>query len=145
MAPLTQRRGTAPGLGEASGALRWATLLLVAAYVGVRAVYFLVTASEPDESRLGIAIAAASLIVMPTVSRLQAGYARKIDSVALLADSRETLVCTYLSAATLLGLAANAVFGWWWADPAAALVLVWFVAREGWEIFSNQELICVDD
>lgn len=121
------------------------TLLLVAAYVAVRAVYALATSSEPEESYLGIAITTASVIVMPVVSRLQASYARKIESVALLADSRETLVCTYLSAATLLGLAAHAAFGWWWADPVAALALVYFVSREGWEIFSNQELICVDD
>jgi divalent metal cation (Fe/Co/Zn/Cd) transporter len=122
-----------------------ATLLLVALYVAIRAVYSLAVQSEPDESYLGIGITAASLAVMPVVSRLQASYARKIESVALLADSRETLVCTYLSAATLLGLAANAVFGWWWADPIAGLALVYFVAREGWEIFSNRELICVDD
>lgn len=122
-----------------------ATLLVVAGYVALRAFYTLAVASEPEESYLGIAITAASLAVMPVVSRMQASYARRIDSVALLADSRETLVCTYLSAATLLGLAANAALGWWWADPVAGLALVYFVAREGWTIFSNRELICVDD
>jgi divalent metal cation (Fe/Co/Zn/Cd) transporter len=120
------------------------TLLLVAAYVAIRAVYSLATAAEPAESYLGIGITAASLIVMPVVSRLQAAYARRVDSAALLADSRETLVCTYLSAATLLGLAANAAFGWWWADPVAGLALVFFVAKEGLEIYRNGELICVD-
>ena len=122
-----------------------ATLLLVAAYVLVRAVYNLLSESRPGESYLGIGITAASLVVMPLVSRLQHGYAAKIESAALEADSRETLVCTYLSAATLLGLAANALFGWWWADPVAGLALVYFVTREGWEIFNHQELICVDD
>ena len=122
-----------------------ATLLLVAAYVAVRALYALATESKPEESYLGIGITAASLVIMPVVSRLQAGYARRINSAALLADSRETLVCTYLSAATLLGLAANAALGWWWADPLAGLALVYFVSREGWEIFSKGELICVDD
>jgi divalent metal cation (Fe/Co/Zn/Cd) transporter len=121
------------------------TLLLVAAYVAVRAIYGLVTSSPPEESYLGIGITSASVVVMPVVSRWQATYARRIQSDALLADSRETLVCTYLSAATLLGLAANAVLGWWWADPVAGLILVYFVAKEGWEIFSNRELICVDD
>ena len=115
------------------------------AYVAVRAVYALVDASQPEESYLGIAITATSVIVMPVVSGCRLRTARRIDSVALFADSRETLVCTYLSAATLLGLAANAALGWWWADPVAALALVYFVTREGWEIFSNQELICVDD
>ena len=68
----------------------------------------------------------------------------RINSLALEADSRETLVCTFLSGATLLGLGANALFGWWWADPLAGIVLVFFIAREGWEIFSKRELICVD-
>ena len=76
------------------------TLLLVAAYVAVRAVTPSSPSSEPEESYLGLAITATSVIVMPVVSRLQASYARKIESVALLADSRETLVCTYLSALT---------------------------------------------
>lgn len=120
------------------------TLLLVAAYVAIRSVFNLVTESRPEESYLGIGITSASLLIMPIVSRLQHRYAQKIQSIALEADSRETLVCTYLSAAALLGLGANALFGWWWADPVAGLALVFFIGREGWEIFRNQELICVD-
>src|SRR6266545_3795729 len=120
------------------------TLIVVAAYVLGRCVYDLATASKPSESYLGIGITFASLVVMPVVSRLQRDFASRIKSIALMADSRETLVCTYLSAAALLGLAANAVLGWWWADPVAGLVLVFFIAREGWEIFHHRELICVD-
>jgi divalent metal cation (Fe/Co/Zn/Cd) transporter len=82
---------------------------------------------------------------MPLVSRLQHRYATRIGSAALEADSRETLVCTYLSVAALIGLAANALLGWWWADPLAALALVFLIAREGWEVYSKKELICVDD
>jgi divalent metal cation (Fe/Co/Zn/Cd) transporter len=122
-----------------------ATLLLVAVYVFARAVYTLLTHSEPEESHLGIGITAVSVVVMPFVSRLQRRMAGRIGSAALEADSRETLVCTYLSIAALLGLGANALFGWWWADPVAALILVVLIAREGWEIFSKKELICVDD
>jgi divalent metal cation (Fe/Co/Zn/Cd) transporter len=121
------------------------TLLAVAAYVFVRAVFTLVTASEPEESFLGIGITALSVAVMPYVSRLQHRFAIELQSAALEADSRETLVCTYLSIATLLGLGANAAFGWWWADPVAALALVVLIAREGWEVYSKKELICVDD
>jgi len=120
------------------------TLILVAFYVLGRCLYDLATVSKPTESYLGIGITLASLIVMPVVSRLQHNFAVRINSIALEADSRETLVCTYLSAAALLGLAANAVLGWWWADPVAGLVLVFFIAREGWEIFQHRELICVD-
>lgn len=121
------------------------TLLLVAAYVLTRSVYSLATSAQPQESYLGIGITLASIIVMPMVSRLQHRMASRIHSAALEADSRETLVCTYLSVAALVGLAANAAFGWWWADPIAALVLVVLIAREGWEIYSKKELICVDD
>jgi divalent metal cation (Fe/Co/Zn/Cd) transporter len=121
------------------------TLLAVALYVLGRAAYSLATESKPSESYLGIGITLASVIVMPVVSRLQRDLAGQINSIALAADSRETLVCTYLSVATLLGLAANALYGWWWADPVAGIVLVYFIAREGLEIVRNKELICVDD
>lgn len=120
------------------------TLLLVAAYVLVRSTYVLATGTEPEESYLGIAITGLSVIVMPTVSRLQRMLADRIRSEALAADAKETLVCTYLSVAALIGLAANAAFGWWWADPVSGLALVFLIAREGWEIFRNRELLCVD-
>lgn len=120
------------------------TLLLVAAYVLTRSVYDLASQSEPEASYLGIGITLASVIIMPAVSRLQHGLAVKLNSVALEANSRETFFCSRLSAATLLGLAANAAFGWWWADPVAGLILAYFITREGWEIFRNRELICVD-
>jgi divalent metal cation (Fe/Co/Zn/Cd) transporter len=120
------------------------TLMALAAYVTARAIHDLTTESRPDESTVGIALAAASLVVMPVVSRLQHSLAQRINSLALEADSRETLVCSGLSAALLLGLGANALFGWWWADPLAALVMVVFIAREGWTVFRTRELICFD-
>ena len=121
-----------------------ATLLALSVYVVGRSVYALVTQSEPSESYLGLGITLVSLVVMPTVSRLQHNLAGKINSLALEADSKETLVCTLLSGTAVLGLGANALFGWWWADPVAALVMVFFIAREGWEAFTRKELICVD-
>ncbi len=116
------------------------TLLLLAAYVGVQAVYDLVTASEPSESYLGIGIAALSLIVMPFVSRIEHSLSHEIGSRSLEAESRETLMCTYLSAALLVGLGAHILFGWWWADPIAALVIVGFLVKEGWEALTRREL-----
>jgi divalent metal cation (Fe/Co/Zn/Cd) transporter len=120
------------------------TLLLLAIYVGAQAVYDLVAASEPEESYLGIGIAAVSLVVMPFVSRKEHSLSHEIGSRSLEAESRETLMCTYLSAALLLGLGANALFGWWWADPIAALVIVGFLVKEGWEALTRRELCCVD-
>lgn len=122
-----------------------ATLLVLAVYVAGRSIYNLATETKPSESVVGIVVTATSLFVMPLVSRLQHRMAVRINSIALEADSRETLVCTYLSATALVGLAANAWLGWWWADPAASLVMVYFIAREGREIVTNRELICVND
>jgi divalent metal cation (Fe/Co/Zn/Cd) transporter len=120
------------------------TMFALAAYVAGQAIYDLWTRSEPEESFAGIGIAVASLIVMPLLSRWKHDIAHRINSRALEAESRETLVCTYLSAALLFGLGANAFLGWWWADPAAALVMVAFIVREGWEAVSRRELCCID-
>ena len=120
------------------------TLLALATYVGAQAIYDLVTTSEPQESYLGIGIAALSLLVMPFVSRTEHRLSHQIGSRSLEAESRETLMCTYLSGALLLGLGANALFGWWWADPIAALVIVGFLVKEGWEALTRRELCCVD-
>ncbi|HEY4685258.1 MAG TPA: cation transporter [Dehalococcoidia bacterium] len=120
------------------------TFLVLAVYVGFEAVRDLVTTARPDASYFGIGIAMASLAIMPVVSRLKHDLAHRINSRALEAESRETLICSYLSGALLLGLGANALLGWWWADPAAGLVIVAFLAREGWEAFTRKELCCVD-
>ena len=120
------------------------TFLVLAVYVGFEAVRDLVTTARPDASYFGIGIAMGSLAIMPVVSRLKHDLAHRINSRALEAESRETLICSYLSGALLLGLSANALLGWWWADPAAGLVIVAFLAREGWEAFTRKELCCVD-
>jgi cation diffusion facilitator family transporter len=120
------------------------TLMALALYIAVRAVSNLVTGSQPGESYLGIGIATASLIVMPLVSRYEHSLSHRINSRALEAESRETLVCSYLSGALLLGLGAHALLGWWWADPIAALVMVVIIAREGWEAFTRRELCSLD-
>jgi divalent metal cation (Fe/Co/Zn/Cd) transporter len=81
---------------------------------------------------------------MPLASRYEHSLSHQINSRALEAESRETLVCSYLSATLLLGLGAHALFGWWWADPVAALVMVVVIAREGYEAFTRRELCCLD-
>jgi divalent metal cation (Fe/Co/Zn/Cd) transporter len=120
------------------------TLMALAAYVALRAIFDLATATRPDESYLGIGIAAASLLIMPLVSRYEHSLSHQINSRALEAESRETLVCSYLSATLLLGLGAHALLDWWWADPVAALVMVVVIAREGYEAFTRRELCCID-
>jgi len=120
------------------------TFMALAAYVGYHAVRDLASSSKPDESYFGIGLAVASLALMPVLARAKHDLAHQINSRALEAESRETLVCSYLSAALLLGLAANAVLGWWWADPIAALVIVAVLLKEGWEAFTRRELCACD-
>lgn len=100
-------------------------------FVAYDAVASLITAHGSAHSGLGIVIAALSLIVMPVASWLQRRAGRQLGSHSAVADSKQTLLCTYMSAALLLGLVANSLLGWWWADPAAALAIAALAAREG--------------
>jgi divalent metal cation (Fe/Co/Zn/Cd) transporter len=86
---------------------------------------------EPQPSVIGIALAAASLIVMPVLSLAQRRAGRELGSVSAVADSKQTLLCTYLSAALLAGLVLNALAGWSWADPVAALIIAALAISEG--------------
>jgi divalent metal cation (Fe/Co/Zn/Cd) transporter len=95
---------------------------------------------EPLSSPLGLAITALSLVVMPTIAWGKRRVAAGLGSVALKADAAETQLCTYLSAVVLLGLAANSLFGWWWMDPIAGLVVAGLAVREGWEAWTSGEL-----
>ncbi len=108
-----------------------ASFLALAVYVGVIAVRALVTGGQADRSVVGFVLAALSLLVMPVLSYAQRRAGRQLGSASAVADSKQTLLCTYLSAALLVGLAANAALGWWWADPVAALVIAAVAVREG--------------
>lgn len=109
------------------------TFIALALYVTGQAGWTLWMREPPQESAVGIALAAASLAIMPLVAWGKLRAAREIGSRALRAEARETLACSYLSFALLLGLVANAAAGWWWADPAAALAMVPWLVREGGE------------
>jgi divalent metal cation (Fe/Co/Zn/Cd) transporter len=114
----------------------------LAAYVGARAGLDLVSGSPPEESIVGIVLAVVSLVVMPLLAWRKGVVARELDSRALQADSTQTTLCTYLSAFLLVGLAANATLGWWWADPLTALAIAVFAAREGRELWTTKDLCC---
>lgn len=103
----------------------------LAAYVSVDAVLSLLGMGEARPSPIGIGLAAASLVVMPVLSLAQRRAGRELGSSSAVADSKQTLLCTYLSAALLVGLTLNALFGWSWADPIAALAIAVIAAREG--------------
>ena len=105
--------------------------LLLAAYVLFDSVKTLYYRESPALSVIGIGVTLVSLVVMPILAHKKREVAKQIKSKALEADSRQTDLCVYLSAITLGGLALNAIFGWWWADPVAALVMVPIIAKEG--------------
>src|SRR5579859_1304888 len=105
--------------------------LLLAAYIVYESVLDLRSRRAPEHSIPGIMLACVSLIVMPLLSRAKRKVGRALGSAAMHADAKQTEFCTYLSAILLGGLLLNAFWGWWWADPAAALIMIPIIAKEG--------------
>jgi divalent metal cation (Fe/Co/Zn/Cd) transporter len=112
--------------------------LALAAYIAVDSALTLWHRDKPDTSIPGIVLAAVSMMVMPLLARAKRRVAAGIGSAAMHADSRQTDFCFYLSGILLAGLLLNGLFGWWWADPAAAFVMVPIVAREGIAAFRGK-------
>ena len=110
----------------------------LAAYVVVDAALSLFGVREAEHSPVGIALAAVSLAVMPVLSWFERRTGRELGSASAIADSKQTLICSYLSAALLVGLLLNAVLGWAWADSVAALVIAGFAIREGIEAWRGE-------
>jgi divalent metal cation (Fe/Co/Zn/Cd) transporter len=107
------------------------SFFLLAGYVAFEATRSLLGPGEAEHSTPGLVLAALSLAIMPGLSLAQRRAGQQLDSVSAVADSKQTLLCTYLSAVLLLGLALNSLFGWSWADPIAALVIAGLAVREG--------------
>lgn len=114
----------------------------LAAYVTVESARALFSGHEPDASPVGIALAAASLLVMPFLSWAQRRTGRSLGSNAVVADSTQTLLCTYLSGVLLAGLLLNATLGWSWADPIAGLIIAAVAVREGHEAWRGEGCAC---
>lgn len=110
----------------------------LAAYVTVDAVLSLSGLREPEHSPVGIVLAAVSLAVMPFLSWFERRTGRELGSASAIADSKQTLICTYLSAALLAGLLLNSLLGWAWADSIAALVIAGFAIKEGLEAWQGE-------
>jgi divalent metal cation (Fe/Co/Zn/Cd) transporter len=119
------------------------SFLALAGYVTVQAVIDLAQRHESEASTVGIVLAIASLIVMPLLAGLKRRNGRRLGSTSVVADSSQTLLCTYLSAVLLVGLLLNATVGWWWADPLAAVVIAALALREGREAWRGER--CCDD
>lgn len=117
--------------------------IAVSIYVGAEAIASLARLEPPRESLPGIVLAAASLIVMPLLARAKRRVAAGIGSAALSADAKQSELCAWLSGILLGGLLLNALLGWWWADPIAALIMVPIIAREGVQTLRGRACCCV--
>lgn len=120
------------------------SFLLLAGYVAFDGAKALIMREAPETSYVGIVLAALSVIVMPILARAKRRVAASLNSRAMQADSRQTDICAYLSVILLAGLGLNALLGWWWADPVAALVMVPIIAKEGVEALRGETCGCGD-
>jgi len=110
----------------------------LAVYVTVDSVLALTGLREPEHSTVGIVLGILSLVVMPVLSWFERRTGRELGSASAVADSKQTLICAYLSAALVVGLGLNALFGWAWADSVAALFIAGFAVREGVEAWRGR-------
>jgi divalent metal cation (Fe/Co/Zn/Cd) transporter len=113
------------------------TFFMLAVYISWEAVKSLIGHEEPLTSPVGLILAVLSLAVMPTLASVKQRVGKEMGSRALVADSKETWVCSYLSLTLLLGVGAYAVFGGWWTDPVGALAMLPVILWQGWETLAE--------
>ena len=136
-----QLRGEIAGQERETVAVRLigVTFFALAAYLVIESIHDLVTRARPGESIPGLAVSAAALIVMPLLAIAKRRTGRALGNRTLVADSAETAFCAYTSAAALAGVGLNIALGWWWADPAAALVIAALAVKEGIEAWEDDD------
>src|SRR5581483_2361795 len=115
---------------------------ILAAYIAVEATRDLAGSHHPGASWVGIGLAACTAPTMPLLARAKRRVGRELGSSAVVSEAGQNMICAYLSIALLAGLLANAVLGWWWADPAAALAIAALAAREGAESWRGERCDC---
>jgi divalent metal cation (Fe/Co/Zn/Cd) transporter len=119
-----------------------ASYALLVLYIAVEATRDLIGSSHPEASWVGVGLAAFTAPTMPLLARAKRNVGRKLNSSATVSEASQNMICAYLSIALLAGLLANALLGWWWADPAAALVIAAVAAREGIESWRGNSCGC---
>ncbi len=138
---IWQLRGEIAGQERETRAVRLigVTFFALAAYLATEGIRDLVTHARPGQPAAGLAISAAALVVMPLLAVAKRRTGRALGNRTLVADSAETAFCAATSAATLAGVGLNAALGWWWADPAAALIIAALAVREGIETWEHDD------
>jgi divalent metal cation (Fe/Co/Zn/Cd) transporter len=119
-----------------------ASYALLVAYIAVEATRDLAGSHHPGVSWVGIGLAAFTAPTMPLLARAKRKVGRKLNSSATVSEAGQNMICAYLSIALLVGLLSNALLGWWWADPGAALVIAAVAAREGVESWRGESCDC---
>jgi divalent metal cation (Fe/Co/Zn/Cd) transporter len=118
------------------------SFVLLAVYVGIEAIRDLVGGDQPDVSWVGIGLSAVTLVTMPALAAAKRRVGEQLGSSAMASESRQTMLCAYLSAGLLVGLTANAAAGWWWADPLVALAIAGVAVREAREAWRGESCGC---
>jgi divalent metal cation (Fe/Co/Zn/Cd) transporter len=139
---FTGGRGASHAAERRAQQLIAASYAILVAYIGVEATRDLFGSHHPEASWVGIGLAAFTAPTMPLLARAKRNVGRKLNSSATVSEASQNMICAYLSIALLVGLLANALFGWWWADPAAALVIAAVAAREGIESWRGKSCDC---
>jgi divalent metal cation (Fe/Co/Zn/Cd) transporter len=139
---MADARSASPRAERRAQQLIAASFAVLAAYIGIEAIRDLVGSHQPEGSWVGIGLAAVTLATMPPLAHAKRRVAEKLGSSATASESRQTMLCAYLSAALLVGLLANAVLGWWWADPLAALAIAGVAVREARDAWRGESCSC---
>ena len=139
---MTDARSASPRAERRAQQLIAASFVVLAAYVGIESVRDLVGNHRPDVSWVGIGLSIVTLATMPPLARAKQKVADQLASSATASESRQTMLCAYLSVALLVGLGANALFGWWWADPLAALAVAGVAVREARDAWRGDACDC---
>jgi divalent metal cation (Fe/Co/Zn/Cd) transporter len=135
---LVERRAHSEDAERRAQRLIGMSFWLIAAYVGVEAIRSLFGGDEPSVSYVGIGLASVTLVTMPPLAAAKTRIAHQLGSAATRSEGRQNLLCAYLSGALLVGLGANAAFGWWWADPVTALLIAGVAVNEGREAWRGE-------
>jgi divalent metal cation (Fe/Co/Zn/Cd) transporter len=139
---MAQSRSSSAAAERRAQQLIAATFGLLVAYIAVESLRDLVAGNHPQASWAGVGLSVVTLATMPPLARAKRRIGEQLGSPATASESRQTLLCAYLSAALLAGLLANAVLGWWWGDPIAALAIAGVAAREGRDAWRGDACSC---
>ena len=141
MIVIWQLRGEIAGQQRETRAVRLIglTFFALAAYLAAESIHDLLIRARPGESIAGLAVSAAALVVMPVLAIAKRRTGQAMGNRTLVAESAESFFCAYTSAAALAGVGLNTALGWWWADPAAALIIAALAVKEGLEAWQDDD------